>query len=126
MKITIEYTESLEKKVATVSTNSDDLDTFELLELITDAVKAFGYSEESIKKAILEFDNWRGNIMEYKDKKIPKAIKNGVRKYLCIQLAGNGKCKDIVCSECILNDRVKFKQWVIEEGNEFDTTWIIM
>ena len=57
MKITIESTEWEIQRTAFVSTANDDLYIVDLLELIADAIKAFGYSEETVRNAMFPEDN---------------------------------------------------------------------
>ena len=56
MKITIESTEWEIERKAFVSTANDDLCIIELLELIADCIKAFGYSEETVNNAMFPED----------------------------------------------------------------------
>ena len=55
MKLTLEHTDSGEHRKVMIEEVGDDLDIFEALQMVYDALVGFGYQPESVKDGLIEF-----------------------------------------------------------------------
>ena len=55
MKLTLEHTDSGEHRKVMIEEVGDDLDIFEALQMVFDALVGFGYHPDSVKDGFVEF-----------------------------------------------------------------------